>query len=287
MGLQSYLNSGFNRTISRFRLSVYIWLILLVLALLALAPINSLLRNSLGHFYLPDKPVMPFELNLAEVFLANQKILSPYFGFLLTLMLLAGLIFTFLSAGLFGRMLSPDPVVTFREFLSDGARHFWKFFQSLLLFLPFLAVLLILFRLLSAPLNLWSSRAVTEWPVIISANLRMLVLVLLWTAFKLLLDLVRIIMVSESKKVIPAYVSALRFLKRHFLGLWGLYLLLGLAVIIISAFWFFVMRLLPAGVVPGVPAFIFLGQAYIIFRVLARQVFIGVEYAYYLRRKGD
>lgn len=200
MSLQTYLNPGLNRTISRLRLSVYIWLILLVLALLALAPINSLLRNSLGHFYLPDKPVMPFELNLAEVFLANQEILGPYLGFLLTLMLLAGLIFTFLSAGLFGRMLSPDPVVTFREFLSDGARHFWKFFLSFLLFLPFLAVLLIIFRLLAAPLNLWSGRAVTEWPVIISSNLRMLVLVLLWTAFKLLLDLVRIIMVSESKK---------------------------------------------------------------------------------------
>lgn len=287
MGLQSYLNSGFNRTISRFRLSVYIWLILLALALVAIAPLNSLLRNNLGHFYLPDKPVMPFELNLVEVFLANQEILGPYLGFLLTLLLLAGLIFTFLSAGLFGRMLSPDPVVTFREFLSDGARHFWKFILSLLVFLPFLAVLLILFRLLAAPLNLWSSRALTEWPVIISANLRMLVLVLLWAAFKLLLDLVRVIMVSESKKVIPAYGSALRFLRHHFLGLWGLYLLLGLAVIIISAFWFFIMRLIPLGSGPGVLAFIFLGQAYIIFRVLVRQVLIGVEYAYYLRRKGD
>ncbi|MCR4409220.1 MAG: hypothetical protein QHH43_00130 [Candidatus Saccharicenans sp.] len=287
MSLQTYLNPGLNRTITRFRLSVYIWLILLVLALLALAPINSLLRNSLGHFYLPDKPVMPFELNLAEVFLANQEILSPYVGFLLTLMLLTGLIFTFLSAGLFGRMLSPDPVVTLREFLSDGARHFWKFFLSLLVFLPFLAVLLILFRLLTAPLNLWSSRAVTEWPVIISANLRMLVLILLWTAFKLFLDLTRIIMISESKKVIPAYVSALRFLKRHFFRFWGLYLLLGLAVIIISAFWFFIMRLIPSGAGPGVLAFIFLGQIYIIFRVLARQVFIGVEYAYYLRQKGE
>lgn len=47
------------------------------------------------------------------------------------------------------------------------------------------------------------------------------------------------------------------------------------------------MHLLPAGAAPGVLAFIILGQIYIIFRVLARQVFIGVEYAYYLRRKGE
>lgn len=287
MSLQTYFKPGFNRSLSRFRLAVYLWLILLGLALVAIAPVNSLMRNSLGHFYLPDKPVMPFELNLAEVFLANQEIIGPYTGFLLTLLLLSGLIFTFLSAGLFGRMLSPDPVVTFREFLADGARHFWKFLLSLLVFLPFLAVLAIFFRLLAAPLNLWSSRAVTEWPVIISGNLRMLVLVLLWAAFKLLLDLVRIIMVSEQKKVIQAYVSALRFLRQNFFGLWGMYLLLGLAVIIISAVWLFVLRLFPSGSAPGVLAFIILGQAYIIFRVLARQLFIGVEYAYYQRRKGD
>lgn len=287
MGVQTYLKPGFNRSLSRLRLSIYIWLILLVLALVALSPINSLLRNSLGHFYLPDKPIMPFELNLAEVFLANQEILGPYTGFLLTLLLLSSLIFTFLSAGLFGRMLSPDPVVTFREFLTDGARHFWKFLLSLLVFLPFLAVLLILFRTMATPLNLWSSRAVTEWPVIISANLRLLVLVLLWTAFKLLLDLVRIIIVTESKKIIPAYVTALGFLRHNFFGLWGLYLLLSLMVMVISALWLFVQSLVPAAAMPGVLALVILGQIYIIFRLLARQLFIGVEHAYYLRRKGD
>ncbi len=287
MSLKTHLNSGINRSLSRLRLSVYIWLVLLFLALVALAPINSLLRSNLGHFYLPEKPLMPFEFNLVEVILANQQILTPYAGFLLTLMLLACLIFIFLSAGLFGRMLSPDPVVTFREFLADGARHFWKFILSLLAFLPFLAVFLILFQFLAAPLNWWSGRAVTEWPVIIASNLRLLILILLWTALKLLLDLARIIMLSGSKKVIPAYVSALLFLKHNFFGLWGLYLLLGLMVISISAFWLFLLRLFPAGTTPGVLALIIAGQVYIIFRVLARQVFIGVEYSYYLKRKGS
>ncbi len=283
---QTYLNPGFNRTLSRFRLAVYIWIILLVLSLVALSPLTSLLRSQLGRMYLPDRPVIPFELNLFEVFLANQEIFNPYAGFLLTLILLSGLIFTFLSAGLFGRMLSPDPVITFREFSADGVRHFWKFIISLLVFLPFLVVMFILFRLLAAPLNLWSSRAVTEWPVIIASNLRMLVLVLLWTVFKLLLDMTRIIMLAESKKVIPAYVSALGFLRRNFWGLWSLYLLLSLTVIIISALWLAVLRLFPSGTTPGVLAFILLGQIYIIFRVLARQLFIGVEYSYYQKQKG-
>lgn len=287
MSLSTDLNPGISRALFRFRLAIYLWLILLVLALVAVTPLNSLVRNQLSRMYLPDKPLLPFELNLAEVFLANQQFLAPYAGFLLTLTLVAALLFTFLSAGLFGRMVSPDPVVTFREFLADGARHFWQFFLSQLVFLPFLAVLFFLYRLLVAPLNLWSKQAVGEWPVIIASNLRLLVLILLWTMFKLLLDLVRIIMVAESKKVIPAYASALSFLRRRFFRLWFLYLILGLTVTIISAIWLPVLRLFPASSAAGVLAFIVLGQAYLIFRVLARQAFIGVEYTYYLNRKGN
>jgi len=137
MCLQTYLKPGLSKTLSRFRLAVYIWLILLVLALIAVAPLNSLLRSQLDRIYLPDRPILPFELNLAEVILASQEILGPYAGFLLTIILLSGLIFIFLSAGLFSRMLTPDPVVTFREFLADGARHFWKFILSLLVFYHF------------------------------------------------------------------------------------------------------------------------------------------------------
>ncbi|HAR35890.1 MAG TPA: hypothetical protein DCR87_03090, partial [Acidobacteria bacterium] len=169
-----YLKPGFNRAISRFRLAVYLWLMLLLLAILAIAPVNFLLRQQLGHLYLPDHPLMPLEFSLLEVFLANQNLLAPYLSFLLVFILVSAVLFVFFSAGLFGRMLSPDPVVTFREFLADGCRHFWKFLLSLLVFLPFLVLMFLLFRLLALPLNLWSDRAVTEWPMLIASNLRML-----------------------------------------------------------------------------------------------------------------
>jgi len=282
-----YLKPGFNRAISRFRLAVYLWLMLLLLAILAIAPVNFLLRQQLGHLYLPDHPLMPLEFSLLEVFLANQNLLAPYLSFLLVFILVSAVLFVFFSAGLFGRMLSPDPVVTFREFLADGCRHFWKFLLSLLVFLPFLVLMFLLFRLLAMPLNLWSDRAVTEWPVLIASNLRMLLLILLWTAFKLLLDLVRIIMVTESRKVIPAYASALHFLRSNFFRLWGLYLLLGVAVTLISVLWLLLARLLSSGTPTGLVLIIILGQAYVLFRLLARQVFIGVEYSYYTSRKGD
>lgn len=285
MNLTLCLTNGFSRALSRFRLAVYLWLILLALAILAIAPVNFLLRQQLGHFYLSDHPLMPLEFNLLEVILANQSLLAPYISFLLILILISAVLFVFLSAGFFGRMLSPDPVVTFREFLADGCRHFWKFLLSLLIFLPFLLLLFLTFRLLILPLNLWSNQAVSEWPVLLASNLRMLVLILLWTAFRLLLDLVRIIMVTESRNVIPAYVSAIRFLRANFFRLWSLYLLTGAVVTLISLLWLLIVRLLAPGTPVGLLLIIILGQAYILFRLLARQVIIGVEYSYYTLRK--
>lgn len=283
----SYIGRGVRRASGRFRLAVYLWLILLALALLAAAPVNSLLRAQLGHLYLPEKPFQPFELYLVETFLASQQFFAPYAGFLLVFLGFGALLFVFLGAGLFGRMLTPDPVVTFREFLADGCRYFWRFFLSLLTFLPFLAVFLLLFRLLASPLNFWSRQAVTEWPVIISSNLRMLLAILLWTVFKLLLDLVRIIMIAEKKKVIPAYRAALGFLRRNFLRLWGLYLMLGLMVVVISVLWLLLGRLLGGKTGIGVLFFLLLSQTYLIFRLLARQTFIGMEYSYYLDHRGN
>lgn len=285
MNLTLYLKAGCNRAFPRFRLAVYLWLILLVLAILAITPINFLLHQQLIDFYLPDHPLMPLEFNLLEVIIANETLLVPYISFLLVFILISAVLFVFFSAGLFGRMLSPDPVVTFREFLADSCRYFWKFLLSLLVFLPFLLLMFLMFRLLILPLNLWSNQAVTEWPILLASNLRLLVLIFLWTAFRLLLDLVRIIMVTESRNVIPAYASALGFLRSNFFRLWSLYLLIGVVVALISLLWLLAVRLLAPGTPVGLLLIIILGQAYILFRLLARQVIIGVEYSYYTLRK--
>ncbi len=283
----SYIGQGVRRASDRFRLAVYLWLILLVLGLLAAAPVNSLIRNQLGQLYFPAKPLQPFELYLVDVFLANRHFLTSYAGFLLSFLSLAVVLFVFLNAGLFGRMLTPDPVVTFREFLADGCRHFWRFLLSLLMFLPFLAIFFLLYQLLSAPLNFWSRQAVTEWPAIIASNLSMLLAILLWTALRLFLDLVRIIIVHERKKVIPAYAAALLFLKRNFLKLWGLYLLLGLGVVLISFLLLISVGFSRSANPAGLFFSILLTQLFIIFRLFARQAFIGLEYIYFLENRGN
>jgi hypothetical protein len=285
MSLGNYLEAGLNRALSRFRLTIYLWLIISVIALIAITPVSSLIRSNLGALALPEGRPMPFELNVLEVLIANQNILASYAVFLIAIVLISALFFVFLNGGLFGRMLSQDYRITLSDFLADGCRYFWKFIFSLIVFLPLLILLFLLFRVLATPFNIWSERAITEWPVIISASLRILLFVLLFTAFKLLLDLVRIIIVTESKKVFPAYGQALKFLGRHFFSLWGLYLLLGLAVILISLGWLLVVQQFSSSHLAGMLIGIILAQAFLLFRVLARQVFIGVEFSYYSKRK--
>jgi len=228
---------------------------------------------------------MPFELNLVEIFLVNQNLLASYFNFFLVTILLTVVLAVFLSGGLFGQMIDPVDRVSFSHFLAAGCRYFGRFLLSLVLFIPFLAVFFIVFKLLSAPLNLWSARAVSERPVILAGWLSLVLLALLWPAFKVILDLVRIFIVTEAKKVTASYASALKFLERHFFQLWGLYLLVTLAVVVISGIWLAICRLLSPARPGSLLVLILLGQAFVLFRLLARQVLIGVEYSYFSIRK--
>ena len=182
-------------------------------------------------------------------------------------------------------MIDPVDRVSFSHFLAAGCRYFGRFLLSLVLFIPFLAVFFIVFKLLSAPLNLWSARAVSERPVILAGWLSLVLLALLWPAFKVILDLVRIFMVAEPKKVTASYASAFKFLRHHFFQLWGLYLLVTLAVVVVSAIWLAICRLLSPAQPGSLFALILLGQAFVLFRLLARQVLIGVEYSYFSTRK--
>jgi len=285
MAAISFLKSGFDRASQKFKLSIYLWLIIIVVSLIALLPVNFQITTALGHLSWPENSLMPFELNLVEIFLTNQNLLATYFIFLLVIILLSAVLSVFLSGGLFGQMINPGNRISFPNFLAAGCRYFGRFLLSLVLFIPFLAVFFLVFKLLSAPLNFWSAQAVSDWPVILAGWLSLVLLALLWPAFKVILDLVRIFMVAESKKVTASYASAFKFLRHHFFQLWGLYLLVTLAVVVVSAIWLAICRLLSPAQPGSLFALILLGQAFVLFRLLARQVLIGVEYSYFSTRK--
>jgi hypothetical protein len=286
MKIAYYLSSGIKQGLSRFKLAVYLWLIILGFSVVAIAPVSSIIKNNLGNFYPGRPPLLPFELHLVEVFMANQNIFQPYFSLVLTIILVFGLLTVFLNAGVFGRMTDREKKINFRDFLNDGCRYFWQFFLTVLISLPFFVLLLGLYRLLGTPVKAWTAEATTEWPFVIGSNLRMIIFILLWTIFKMLFDLVRIIIVSESKKLLPSLGSALRFLKNHFFKLWWLDLIIGFGFVIVSAIFLMAGRFLSTSHLAGVLVIIILSQAYLLFRLFTRLVFIGVETSYYSENRG-
>jgi hypothetical protein len=285
MRTRYYLKLGFKTGIKKFKLVIYLWLIVLILAMLAAAPLNYLLRINISHLFIEKPPFMPFELHLAEIFIANQNFFSPYFYFLFFLFLLVIVFSIFLNAGLFSRLITSESRITFSEFLADGSYYFGKFFLATLIYLPFFILLFALFRLLALPVDIFTEKAVSEWPMVIGSNLKILLFILLWTVFKLIFDLVRIIMIFESKKVLPALEQTFSFLKKHFFSLWGLYLILGLIFVVFSAIFLIVGRLLSSSQLFSLIITILLTQAIVIFRIFARTVFIGLEYCYYKENK--
>ncbi|MGB9764612.1 MAG: hypothetical protein ACPLZD_04575 [Candidatus Saccharicenans sp.] len=285
MPIKSYLFPGTKSALIKFKLAIYLWLIIIILALVAVAPLNHLVRANLSHLYLGQPAFIPFELHLIEIFIAHQDFFQPYLYLLLILFSLTAIIFIFLDAALFGRMITSERKITFSDFLADGSRYFWSFFLSTLLYLPIFILFFLLSRFLAFPLNIWAGKSVTEWPVIISSNLKLLLFILLWTASKLIFDLIRIIIIKDQKTVLLALRQAWFFLSKHFFSLWGLYLLVGLIFVLISIIFLFIGRLISAEHLFGLVLMIILAQAYIVFRLFIRMVFIGFENSYYEKNR--
>lgn len=284
MSIYKCLTSGINNGLSRYRLALYLWLIFLVFSLVAAMPLISIIERNLDHS-LPGQPIaMPFELRLVEVFLNHQNIFAPYISFLLVLVVILVFALVFINAGLFGRTLAEENV-SFGNFLLDGTHFFWRFFLSAIMFLPFLIIILILYRILVSPFNLLSEMATTEWPLIIASNLRMVFLLLLWSIFRMSLDLVRIILVKEETGVIPAIGLAFRFLKRHFIKFWMLFLILGLIYLLLSFSLFLFGKMFSSENLVGVIMLIILSQLQVFFRLLTRVIFISAEDCFYLANK--
>jgi len=284
MSVYKCFKSGIQQGFSRWRLAVYLWVTFLVMSILTVIPLMSIIGKNLGHSLLGQPLAMPFELSLVEIFLNNQTLLGPYISLLLVFGLVLAFFSVFLNGGLFGCTLSAEKT-NLRDFLADGTRFFWRFFLSLLAYIPFLLILLILYRIMVSPLNLWTEKAVTEWPLIIASNLRMVFFLLLWTIFRLSLDLVRIILVKEDSRVIPSLRATFLFLRRHFFQFWGLFLLIGLGYLLITLVFFLLGKLFSSQQLVGLIMFIILGQAQVFFRMLARIVFISTESCYYMMNK--
>jgi hypothetical protein len=262
-----------------FKALLTVWASNLIYAGLVAAPALFLIHSSLGSSLYGDT-VRPFDVDwLADMFYAHQAVVPAFIGLALAAVLIYALLAVFLSGGLAGRLLDTAGGTTLREFFSDCGRYFLPFLKLA----AFWALCLIfglglVWSLLARITDQAAGSASNEWPVIILSVARTAVILLLLSFLRLFLDYARIIMVTENeRRLFKSLRLGAASVKGRFFKAWLLYLLLALFAAAGTFAGILIARHLAhpggAALALGVVGM----QVYIVFRVLARSLFITAQ----------
>lgn len=269
------------KDVRRLRRTVLgLWLVNGLSALALAAPFLFLIQQDVGHSALGNALRGLSVPWLAELALRAQALPPLSAG-----SLLAGAVFylvltIFLTGGLAGRLTAEGEKASLEGFSADAGRFFWRYFRLFLLSLPFYILGLGLAgRIVSAATEAWSKAAVTEWTVILASNLNLLLMILALTVIQMIFDYAKVFIAADNeRRVLKGLGRALRFLGRRFPGAWGLYLLTTLVFVLGGALYLAGANALPLTGLPAALAGVAWGQAFIVFRVAARTLYLGTAF---------
>lgn len=274
---------GFETTKKRIRVGLYLWLANFLFSLLILTPFYFILTKNFSRSLLADQLARGVDfLWLGDVI---YKAKDSYYIFLAWL-IVPGIFFllfsVFLNGGIIGRVASQEQGISLSDFLADCEKYFFRFLRVFLLSsVVYIVVFGFLFKIISLPLKLWEKNASTEWPLLISSNLKLLLLVLIFSMIRMFFDYVKVRMVVEdSRKSLRATLLNLSFVGKRFFKAWFLYLLVGLITFILGIGYLAVYQPLPKAGFLLFLAFIW-QQAYLFSRMWAKVLFFSTEYYFF------
>ncbi|MBN2408983.1 MAG: hypothetical protein JXE07_04530 [Candidatus Aminicenantes bacterium] len=282
MGIIKLLAQGFGATARKGRILVFLWVIHFLFSLLIVAPFYFLLDSQFSRSLMGEKLFAGTDLLwLGDLIYRFQEIPPLLGGLVIGTSVLFLLLLVFLHGGIIGRIAAGEEKITLGNFFGDCGRYFGRLFRVFLLSLVgYLVVFGILGRLCSIPFRLWSKGASTEWTLLLSSSLRLLVFLLLYSVVKMVFDYVKVTLVVEnSRKTIRTTLRTIRFLGRRFFKAWALFLLVGALFVIATVVYLAVAKALPkTGIGPFV---LFLWQqAYILARIWTVILFFATEYGF-------
>lgn len=284
MAVFKAIGKGIGTACRKPRVLVDLWAANLIFGLAVAAPFFLLVRSDLGHSRLGER-LRSFDFDWLGGFIHKYQDAAPAAaGWIAAPVLIYLGLLVFLNGGTIGRLLDPEGGSKLGEFFGDCGRYFWRFVRLFLLSLPFYAVVFLGFAaLLSALIEPWLDKAITEWRVIILSNLEFVVTLLLLTIIQAVFDYARIIVVAEDDRgALHALRMSLRFLGRRFFRSWGLYLLIAAAAVAGTVLFYLAFRpLAPSGRLGFIALGIVLMQAYIIFRLWVRMLFFAAQGEFY------
>ncbi|MFQ6083671.1 MAG: hypothetical protein ACE5WD_09960 [Candidatus Aminicenantia bacterium] len=288
MGIFKLFLKGISTTNKNFKIIIYLWVINFLFSLMLVTPIYILIHRNISKSLMGDNLVQRFDLFwLGDTIYRFQNLAPTLTGWLIAPAIIYLLLYIFLHGGIIGRLNVPYEKVTLRNFFSDCGQYFWRFFKLFLIsILGYLLFLGVIYRLIGLFLGVFTKNAVTEWPLIIVSNLKIIIFIVFFTIVTMFFDYAKIrLVVSDSKKVLKETLFTLNFLIQRFFKAWGLYLLIGLVTLIFAVIYMEIAHLLPKNHILLILAVFIWQQIYILSRMWTKLIFYASQielYRYYI-----
>jgi hypothetical protein len=281
MGLLKLFGLGFQTANKRIKIAVYLWALNFLFSLVVIAPLYFLLEKVFSRSLMGNQMAKGNDLLIwmGDLIYKIRDFYPALWGWILVPLVLYLFLNIFLSGGVIGRIASSHEQTNLANFLSDCGKYFFRFFRVFLIFLVgFVIFFGIIYRLISAVLELWIKNASTEWPLIIVSNLKFLIALLLFSIVRMFFDYVKIRLVMEdSKKTIRSTLLNFVFLRKQFFKAWFLYLLVGVVTFVFFVVYVFVHRIFPQDGIFFLLLFLW-QQVYMSSRMWTKMLFFSTEY---------
>ncbi len=271
---------GLKRTLHERRLALRLWLASFLFTLLVVAPAAFVTHDQLAHSLTAGTVLAKLDIHwLTDLSSRYLDVAPAFLALVAAAAILYLLLVVFLNGGVIGGLQRPAGTTTLAVFFHDCGLYFWRFLRLFLLSLPvYLLALGISMPLLRITLGAIGRRATTEWPAMIAANLRLLILVLLLGIVSMFFDYVKIgLAARDGRKVLNEAWRTLKTVGRRFVRAWGLYLLAGLAFVLLTLLYLEVVRVLPKRTPLMVLAVLLWQQLYILGRQMSKVLFFATE----------
>lgn len=274
-----HYKTGFRLTLERYKIVIILWLANFVAALIVIYPLYSLLSGAVSNSLMND--LMLNEINLLWLGDLTYK-LSDIGRIFTSSLLLPVLVYLLLQIFFNGGMIAginenPKSIST-GWFMGKCAFYFGRFFRLFLFSIPVYLLMFILFGLVGTVLELFVENASTEWPGIITANIKWFLFVILFTVFNMMLDYAKLRLVfSDSATAWRSLLYGIQFAFKRFFKAWGLYLLNMTGFIIFTLVYMEIEHALPGDSLFFIIIVFILQQLYIWGRMFLRMNFFASQ----------
>jgi hypothetical protein len=285
MGIFKLLKKGMAESNKKFKVVIYLWAVNVLFALMVVLPFYFVLKNHMSRSLMGESLLRGFDylwLGDAVYKFGGSASLIPFWFMVPAAFYL--FLHIFLNGGIIGRLNDIDTRVCLAGFFSDCGAYFGRFLRLFLLSIPvYLLVVGVLYAIISTVLGIFTKNAVTEWPVIITGNLKIAAIVLVFSIVNMFFDYVKIRLVKAgSKKVLKETWFTLKFILKRFFRAWGLYLSIGFLHIAAGFVYLEVSNLLPGGSTLFLIFVVFLWQqVYMIARTWVKVTFFSAQMGFY------